>query len=196
MGVDGPGHRPPQRLNENVYTGWIARGLLQDNLNLFKICHWHTGVMIPLTCWSRSALIDGIFATPGIKCVNVMILPHYGGVSDHKCFIIDLFSPLVIGTLFPNIVQCAARKLHCKGSQMVSVYNKELTRLCEEHNMFHHMDEILHLCDYLNDNNFLLLVNGLDEELEECMLHAETYCSKFMMGHIEWSPVIGMWLSR
>jgi hypothetical protein len=32
--------------------------------------------------------------------------------------------------------------------------------------------------------------------MKEYMLHAETHCSKFMMGHIEWIPTIGLWLSR
>jgi hypothetical protein len=35
--------------NENVHTGRIARRLLQDDLNLSKICHRHTDVMIPPT---------------------------------------------------------------------------------------------------------------------------------------------------
>jgi hypothetical protein len=58
------------------------------------------------------------------------------------------------------------------------------------------MDDILRLCNYVNDKDFLLLMNGLDDEMKEYMLHAETHCSKFMMGHIEQSLVIGMWLSR
>ena len=35
--------------NKNVYTGRIARQLSQDDLNLTKICHRHTGVMNPPT---------------------------------------------------------------------------------------------------------------------------------------------------
>ncbi len=58
---------------------------------------------------------------------------------------------------------------------MVSVYNKELTRICDEHNMFHRMDDILRLCNYLNDKDFLLLMNGLDDEMKEYTLHAEMH---------------------
>jgi hypothetical protein len=47
------------------------------------------------------------FAAPGIECVNVMLLPHLGGVGDHRCVIIDFSSASMIGTLFPNIVRCA-----------------------------------------------------------------------------------------
>jgi hypothetical protein len=45
---------------------------------------------------------------------------------------------------------------------------------------------------FLMDEDFLLLMNGLDDEMKEYMLHAETYCSKFMMENIKWSPTIGL----
>ncbi len=96
---------------------------------------------------------------------------------------------------FPNIIQCAARKLHCTSFWMVAMYNNELTRICNEHNMFHRLDKILRLCDFFPDDDFLLLMNSLDDEMKEYMLHAETYCSKFMMGHIEWSQSIRIRLS-
>jgi hypothetical protein len=152
--------------------------------------------MISPTFCTSNAPIDGIFATPGIECISVLILPHYGAVGNHRCFIVDLSSASLIGMAFPNIVQCAARKLHCTSSQMVTMFNNELTRICDEHNMFHLMDKILCLCKFLPDNNFLLLMNSLDDEVKEYMLHVETYCSKFMIRHIEWSPTIGIRLSR
>ncbi len=99
--------------NKNVHSGRLACWLGQDDLNMTKICRRHARIPIPPTFWRGSVPIDGIFTTPGIKCVNVFILPHLGGVGDHWCFIIDLSSKLVIGLTFPNIVRCASRKLHC-----------------------------------------------------------------------------------
>jgi hypothetical protein len=57
------------------------------------------------------------------------------------------------------------------------------------------MDEILRLTDYLEKDDFTLLMNSLDIKFMEFMLHSENEVSKFMMGHIEWSPTIGIWLS-
>ncbi len=87
--------------NENVYTGRFARRLAQDDLNLTEICRRHTGIPIPPTFQTGSAPINGIFATSGIECVIIFILPHLSGVRDHHCFIIDLSSELVIGSTFP-----------------------------------------------------------------------------------------------
>ncbi len=128
--------------NENVYTGCLARWLSQDNLNLTELCHQHTGIPIPPFFRNGSAPIDGIFATPGINWVNAFILPHLTRIGNYCCFIIDLTTESTIGTLPPNIVQCAARKLHCTSPWMVKVYNAELTCLCNEYNMFSHMDVI------------------------------------------------------
>ena len=54
--------------------------------------------------------------------------------------------------------------------------------------MFHRMDEILRLSDFLDEHDFISLMTTLDIEFTELMLHSENEVSKFMMGHIEWSP--------
>ncbi len=68
--------------------------------------------------------------------------------------------------------------------------------MCDEHNMFQWMDTIYRLTDYLTTEDFSLLMNSWDDELMQYILHSEVHVSKFMIGHIEWSPTIGIWLSR
>jgi hypothetical protein len=140
--------------------------------------------------------IDGVFVTPGITCVNAFILPQYGGVGNHHCFIIDLTSESSIGTSLPNIVRCAARKLHCASSWMINLYNAELTSVCNRHNMFHRMDLIIRHTEFLTKDNFTQLIDSWDGELTQFILRSESFRIKFMMGHIEWSPTVGLWLSR
>jgi hypothetical protein len=79
---------------------------------------------------------------------------------------------------------------------MISTYNAELTKMCDDHNMFQRMDTIYCLTDYLTPEDFSLLMNSWDDELIQYMLHSKVHVSTFMMGHIEWSPTIGIWLSR
>jgi hypothetical protein len=62
--------------------------------------------------------------------------------------------------------------------------------------MFHHMDTILCLSPHLTDNDFSLLIDAWDNKFKEFMLHSEVHCSKYMTGHIEWSPEIGIWLNQ
>jgi hypothetical protein len=113
--------------NENVYTGQIAKCLALPDLMLSKQCLQCTGMHVPPTFRDSTVPIYAIFATAAIECVNAYILPHKGGVGDHRCFILDFTSSSVIGTKFPNIVRCSARKLHCKSKRLVQSYNADQT---------------------------------------------------------------------
>jgi hypothetical protein len=122
--------------NENVYSGCIAKCLSLPDLMLTKQCLQCTGMHIPSTFRDDTAPIDAIFATLVIECINAYILPHKGGVGDHRCFILDFTSSSVIGTKFPNIVRCSPRKLHCKSTRLVQSNNAELDMLCNRHRMY------------------------------------------------------------
>jgi hypothetical protein len=84
--------------NENVYTGCIAKRLALPDLNFNMQCLRCTSVHISPTFRDGVILIDAIYATAGIKCVNAFILPHKGGIRYHWCFILNFTSK------FPNTV--------------------------------------------------------------------------------------------
>jgi hypothetical protein len=77
--------------NENVYSGRFSKCLLQQDLMLSEQCLQCTGIHIPPTFRDGTIPIDAIFATAGIECVNAYILPHKGGMGDHRCLL--LISP-------------------------------------------------------------------------------------------------------
>jgi hypothetical protein len=116
--------------NENVYTGRIAKSLEQADLNFSEKCLGCTGMHIPLTFRDGIMPINAVYATAGIECVNAYILPHKGGIGDHRCFIIDFSLLSVIGMRFQNNVQCTARRPHCKLMQLVQAYNCKLDLVC------------------------------------------------------------------
>jgi hypothetical protein len=139
--------------------------------------------------------IDAVYATTEIECVNAFILPHKGGIGDHWCFIFNFTSSLFIGTKFPNIVQCAGRRFHCKSTCLVQMYNHKLDALCNQHKMHKRIYFIyLHLEDF-SDDDFVYLMNGLDTKLTQLKLHSEKNCPKFKNCNIELSPKVGFWLS-
>ncbi len=182
--------------NENIYTGQIAKCLALPGLMLSKQCLQCTEMHVPPTFRDGTVLIDAIFTTAGIKCVNAYILPHKGGVGDHQCFILDFTSSSVIGTKFPNIVCCSARKLQCKSKLLVQAYNAELDMLCNHHKMYQRIYFIYFNIDSFSDEEFLYLMNNWDKELVQFKLHSEVNCTKFKTCHIEWSPEVDFWLSR
>jgi hypothetical protein len=182
--------------NENVYSGRISKRLSQPDLMFSKQCLQCTNIHIPPTFRDGTIPINAIFATAGIECVNVYILPHKGGMGNHRCFIVDFTSSSIIGTKFPNIVRCSARKLHCKFTRLVQSYNAKLDMLCNCHKMFQRICFIYSHIDCFSNDDFLYLMNNWDSELVQFKLHSETACTKFKMCHIEWSAEDGFWLSR
>ncbi len=82
--------------NENVYTSRIAKRLAHPDLNFNKQCLGCTGMHILPTFRDGVMPIDAVYATAGIEWVNMHILPHKGGIGDHRCFIIDFSSLSVI----------------------------------------------------------------------------------------------------
>jgi hypothetical protein len=182
--------------NENVYTGRIAKRKVQADLNFSKECLGCTGLHIPPTFRDGSMPINAVYATARIKCVNAYILPHKEGIGIHRCFIINFSSPSVIGTRFQNIVRCAARRLHCKSMQLVQSYNRKLDLLCSRHKMYERIYFIYSHVDFLSNEDFAYLMNNWDLELTQYKLHSESSCTIFKSCDIEWSPEIGLWLSR
>ncbi len=182
--------------NENVYSGCISQCLSQPDLLMSEQCLQCTGIHIPPTFRDGTIPIDVVFATAGIESINAYILPHKGEVGDHRCFILDFTSSSIIGIKFPNIVRCAARKLHCKSTRLVQTYNAELDRLCNRHKMYQRIYFIYSHIDKFSDDDFLYLMNKWDIELISFKPHSEVNCTKFKMCHFKWSPEVGFWLSR
>jgi hypothetical protein len=177
-------------LNENIYSGQIAQCLALPDLMLSKQCLQCTGIQVPPTFRDGTVPIDAIFATAGIECINAYILPHKCGMGDHRCFILNFTSSSVIGTKFPNIIRCSARKLHCKSTRLVQAYNAELDMLCNRHKTHQRIYFIYSNLDSFSDEDFLYLMNNLDKELVQFKLHSEVNCTKFKTCRMEWSPEV------
>jgi hypothetical protein len=182
--------------NENVYSSRISKCLSQPDLMFGKQCFQCSSIHISPTFRDGSIPINAIFATASIECINAYILPHKGGMGNHRCFIVDFTSSSIIGTKFSNIVRCSAQKLHCKSTHLVQLFNAELDMLCNHHKMFQRIYYIYSHINCFSGNNFLYLMNNWDSELVQFKLYLETACTKFKMCHIEWSLEVGFWLSR
>jgi hypothetical protein len=154
-----------------MHTGWIAKRLVHPDLNFNKQCLGCTGMHIPPTFRDGVMPIDALYAMAGIECVNVHILPHKGGIGDHRCFIIDFSSLSVIRMRFQNIFRYAARWLHCKSTWLVQTYNRELDLLCNRHKIYERIYFIYSHVEYISDEDFAYLMNNWDSKLTQYKLH-------------------------
>ncbi len=80
--------------------------------------------------------------------------------------------------------------------RLVQSYNRALDLLCSRHKMYERIYFIYSHVDFLSAKDFAYLMNNWDSELTQYKLHLESSCTIFKSCDIEWSPVIGLWLSR
>jgi hypothetical protein len=68
--------------------------------------------------------IDAIWATSDVTVVNVCMMPVGYGVGDHRLFVVDFATEMVVGTSLQKIVQPALRCLNTKIKGCALRYNK------------------------------------------------------------------------
>ena len=182
--------------NENVYTGRFARRLAATDINMKEQCLKCTGDQLPATFVSGNRPIDGVFATAGVEVLHAALLPKYGGIGDHRCFILDFVSKSVMGNIFPRVLPPSARKLHCDSERIRDNYNAVLNKLMDRHQMFKKMNELTRLADYMSVEVFQVKLNRWDDEMTDYMRAAEKQCRQYFANPLEWSPEVGIWIRR
>ncbi len=70
-------------VNENVYTGPLAKALQGNRLRMEEQTLWSTGKEAPHSHCTGKVAIVGTYATPGIICTNSYLSPHGAGVGNH-----------------------------------------------------------------------------------------------------------------
>jgi len=182
--------------NENVYEGRMSRRLQERDILMTEQCLSHTGHRLPATFVTGTRPIDAVYATQGIETLNVGLLPKFGGVGDHRCFILDFKSASVMGQKLPRVLPPKGRKLNCHCERIRNSYNKALDQLAERHQMYRKLNVLTNLAMQISTSDFQVKMNRWDEELTDYMRAAEHQCHKFKINHIDWSPKLGVWKRR
>ena len=87
-------------------------------------------------------------------------------------------------------------KLHCDSPRIRMNYTDKLNELTNRHQMFKKLNDLTLNATRLPQEDFLLLLNIWDDELTEHMTCSEEKCHSYKQDHIEWSPTVGVWLTR
>ena len=119
--------------NENVYEGNLAQHLLHEDIRMSKLCQKTTGSRLPNTHIRGSVPIDAVFATAGILCTAVTLLPHRMGVGDHRVFLLDIESDTLLVDVFPRVIPISRRLLNCASDKIKNTYISVLNQLTSRH---------------------------------------------------------------
>jgi hypothetical protein len=90
--------------NEDVYSGPLAGDLARDEFRMTDLCLCTTLVCLPFTHTHRRTPINAVFATSGLVCMAVTLLPSLVGVGDHRVFILGIDSRSLLGDVFPRVI--------------------------------------------------------------------------------------------
>ena len=108
-------------------------------------CRVASGRRLHATFVTGTETIDAVYATSGIEVTNAALLPKYGGIRDHRCFILDIRLASVIGDVHPRVIPGTPRKLNCNCTRMRTSYNKTLNELANRHRTIRRIDQLTKL---------------------------------------------------
>ena len=122
--------------NANAYDGRFAARLQQADIMMTEQCRVASGRRLHATFVTGTETIDAVYATSGIEVTNAALLPKYGGIGDHRRFILDFCSASVLGDVHRRVIPGTQRKLNYNCTRMRNSYNKTLNKLSDRHQMF------------------------------------------------------------
>jgi hypothetical protein len=105
--------------NEHVLNGKFNRVLTRTGLDLEKFIHKCCGAYQPYTHINGSIPINGGYISPEIEVMNVCMLPFLDSPGDHRAFIIDISTRLLLGEFWYKM--CRPISHHLITSQQSSV---------------------------------------------------------------------------
>jgi hypothetical protein len=182
--------------NKNVYMGQLATSLTDDRLRMSKLCRCTTGISLPLTHHRGSVPIDAFFATVGLLCSAVALLPDGTGVGNHRVFVVDIESDTITGDVFLHVLPTASQLLNCGSDHIKGNYTQVLNQLSNRHNIFKKLLLISGEDGYIPTAQVQVRMNKFDQELEEFMKSSEKGCHKYRDDGIKWTPLTGVWIHR
>ena len=128
--------------NENIYTQALGKLLPNpEGLGMIEAVGRNTGKKIVPTYFRGQLPIDRIWTTPDVAVSNACILPAGCGIGDHRLFIIDLHTTLLVGPGPPRECQAASRQLNMRLPHVVKKYTENLEENLRRHRLIEKLGE-------------------------------------------------------
>jgi hypothetical protein len=154
----------------------------------------YTGKKIGPTFFRGKLPIDGIWATPNFIISNECIMPAGYGIGDHRLFVIDIHTSLLIGTGSPRVQRAASRRLNTCLPHVAAKYSKTLEENIRRHRLIEKLGKAHTKGTSKEDTQ--QRINKVDEEGKQYMTHAECISQKLKSGRICFSPKSVIWIKR
>ncbi len=179
--------------NKNIYSKAIEKALMEEgSLEMKEVVGEYTGNKIGPTRFQGQLPIDGIWATTDDTIANACIMPAGYGIGDHRLFIIDIHTSLLIWTGAPRVQRAASRRLNTCLPHVLMKYNKSLEENILRHHLIGKLGEAH--TQNISTEEIQSSINEIDQQSEQYMKHAEKTCRKLKSGRICFSPELVIWI--
>jgi hypothetical protein len=162
-------------------------------LEMKEVVGEFTTQQLGATYFRGSVPIDAVWATSNMAVVNACVMPVGYEVGDHRLFVMDFVTALLIGTsCSQQIVQPALCCLNTRIAGCALQYIKALQRNI----LWHHLLERMVAVATSNQPKAEIAkaLNKLDKEGEAYKKHAEKKCRRLKSGRIPFSPEASLWI--
>jgi hypothetical protein len=182
--------------NKNIYRGELGWELTDlHGLGMKEVVGECTTWRLGATYFRGSVPIDAIWATSDVAVVNACVIPVGYGVGDHRFFVVDFATALLVGTgCSQQIVRPTLRRLNTRIAGCALRYNKALQRNILWHRLLEWMVKVA--SSEKPKAEIVTALNKLDKEGEAYMKHAEKKCRRLKSGHIPFSPEALLWIRQ
>jgi hypothetical protein len=176
--------------------GTLPPHLSWDELQMYELCQRITGIPLPHTHTQGAVPINCIYSTADTDGVAVALLPSRIGMGNHRVFIVDVTSSLVMDDVFLRVLPAAGCLLNCASDRIKDSYIRVLNQLTIRHRMFKKFYMIDHDSNYVSVALGQLRMNKVDLELEQFMKSSKKDCHKYKRNDIQWTPYSGVLLNQ
>ncbi len=178
---------------KSKFYWWLKR----EQTELDKITHKCWGPMPPYMHISGLSPINGGYKSPEIEIVQLGMLSFLESPGDHRSFIIDVSTCLLLGDFRYKVCWPMSRHLVSSQQQSVDRHNQTVREQCDTHQIVERLnavDKMAWYCGYSSPNWLrAMIIKLLYKQMLEIRVHAEKNCQKILGPESDFSSTIQMW---
>jgi hypothetical protein len=181
--------------NKNIYMQALGK-LVTDSegLGMIEAVGRYTGEKIGPMHFRGQLPVDGIWTTPNMTVSNACIMPAGYGIGDHRLFIIDLHTTLLVGPGPPRERWAASRQLNTRLPHEVKKHTENLEEDLSRHRLIKKLGEAH--SGSTDREGVWSKIGKVDESSMQFMKHSEKKCRRLKSGCISFLPESVIWIKR
>jgi hypothetical protein len=177
--------------NKHVLKGKFNKVLTRSGLDMEEFTHKCWGPNQPYTHINGSIPINGGYKLSEIEVLNVCMLPFLDSPGDHRAFIIDISTRLLLGEFRYKVCCPVSRCLITSQQGSVDEYNRIVREQFAQHKIVERLDTVdkmTRYCGFPSPKFLQAMIIKLYWQMMEIKVHAEKKCRKIFETRQQLQP--------